>query len=233
MFAFLKNNYEIIEKNLCYSRANGLYCGRCPNSGLWLQVDASRRRNDPHKRAKAPVSMVRLRGKSGRRYSAERGSSGEHTLRSEPSCRRVWGQRPGQPKTEIKISNSRREKHIMYEDRTLVCRDCGKEFIFSAGEQEFYARNAVARNAGRHARTQRAVSSARCSTPSARHAASPPRCRSSRETTSRSIAPSALHSAAADKNLSKECGQTNLSASFFVFLSSFSLPFRRFDALYR
>ncbi len=27
----------------------------------------------------------------------------------------------------------------MYEDKTLVCRDCGKEFIFSAGEQEFYA----------------------------------------------------------------------------------------------
>lgn len=27
----------------------------------------------------------------------------------------------------------------MYEDKTLVCKDCGKEFIFSAGEQEFYA----------------------------------------------------------------------------------------------
>ncbi len=27
----------------------------------------------------------------------------------------------------------------MYEDKTIVCRDCGKEFIFSAGEQEFYA----------------------------------------------------------------------------------------------
>lgn len=26
----------------------------------------------------------------------------------------------------------------MYEDRTLVCKDCGKEFIFTAGEQEFY-----------------------------------------------------------------------------------------------
>ncbi len=24
------------------------------------------------------------------------------------------------------------------EDKTLVCADCGKEFIFSAGEQEFY-----------------------------------------------------------------------------------------------
>lgn len=26
----------------------------------------------------------------------------------------------------------------MYEDKTLVCKDCGNEFIFSAGEQEFY-----------------------------------------------------------------------------------------------
>jgi len=27
----------------------------------------------------------------------------------------------------------------MFEDKTLVCKDCGKEFIFTAGEQEFYA----------------------------------------------------------------------------------------------
>jgi len=27
----------------------------------------------------------------------------------------------------------------MYEDKTLVCKDCGQEFIFTAGEQEFYA----------------------------------------------------------------------------------------------
>ena len=27
----------------------------------------------------------------------------------------------------------------MYEDKTLICKDCGKEFIFSAGEQAFYA----------------------------------------------------------------------------------------------
>ncbi|MCR5040941.1 MAG: zinc-ribbon domain containing protein [Clostridia bacterium] len=27
----------------------------------------------------------------------------------------------------------------MYEDKTLICKDCGKEFIFTAGEQEFYA----------------------------------------------------------------------------------------------
>ncbi|MGI6358578.1 MAG: zinc-ribbon domain containing protein [Bacillota bacterium] len=27
----------------------------------------------------------------------------------------------------------------MYTDKTLTCRDCGKEFTFTAGEQEFYA----------------------------------------------------------------------------------------------
>lgn len=27
----------------------------------------------------------------------------------------------------------------MYQDKTLVCKECGQEFIFTAGEQEFYA----------------------------------------------------------------------------------------------
>ena len=27
----------------------------------------------------------------------------------------------------------------MYEDKTIMCKDCGKEFIFTAGEQSFYA----------------------------------------------------------------------------------------------
>ena len=27
----------------------------------------------------------------------------------------------------------------MYEDKTLTCKDCGQEFVFTAGEQEFYA----------------------------------------------------------------------------------------------
>jgi len=27
----------------------------------------------------------------------------------------------------------------MYEDKTMICKDCGAEFIFTAGEQEFYA----------------------------------------------------------------------------------------------
>jgi len=27
----------------------------------------------------------------------------------------------------------------MFEDKTLVCKDCGSEFVFTAGEQAFYA----------------------------------------------------------------------------------------------
>jgi CxxC-x17-CxxC domain-containing protein len=27
----------------------------------------------------------------------------------------------------------------MFQDKTLVCKDCGEEFIFTVGEQEFYA----------------------------------------------------------------------------------------------
>ncbi len=27
----------------------------------------------------------------------------------------------------------------MYQDEKLICEDCGKEFDFTAGEQEFYA----------------------------------------------------------------------------------------------
>ena len=27
----------------------------------------------------------------------------------------------------------------MYEDKTLKCKECGADFIFTAGEQEFYA----------------------------------------------------------------------------------------------
>ena len=28
---------------------------------------------------------------------------------------------------------------VMYEDESLICEDCGKEFVFTVGEQEFYA----------------------------------------------------------------------------------------------
>ena len=32
----------------------------------------------------------------------------------------------------------------MYQDKTLVCKDCGCEFVFTAGEQEFYAEKGFA-----------------------------------------------------------------------------------------
>lgn len=32
----------------------------------------------------------------------------------------------------------------MFEDKTLVCKDCGAEFVFTAGEQEFYAEKGFA-----------------------------------------------------------------------------------------
>ena len=34
---------------------------------------------------------------------------------------------------------SQREVTSMYEDKTLICKECGAEFVFTAGEQEFYA----------------------------------------------------------------------------------------------
>jgi hypothetical protein len=30
------------------------------------------------------------------------------------------------------------EVFVMFEDKVLQCRDCGVEFVFSVGEQEFY-----------------------------------------------------------------------------------------------
>ncbi|MDQ7093587.1 zinc-ribbon domain containing protein [Desulfosporosinus sp. PR] len=32
----------------------------------------------------------------------------------------------------------------MYEDKTLICKECGREFIWTAGEQEFYAEKGFA-----------------------------------------------------------------------------------------
>ena len=37
----------------------------------------------------------------------------------------------------------------MFEDKTLVCKDCGQEFVFTAGEQEFYATRGFQNEPGR------------------------------------------------------------------------------------
>ena len=39
---------------------------------------------------------------------------------------------------------------MTFEDKTLVCKDCGKEFIFSAGEQEFRDKRRRNRDGGEH-----------------------------------------------------------------------------------
>ncbi|MGI6173341.1 MAG: zinc-ribbon domain containing protein [Christensenellales bacterium] len=37
----------------------------------------------------------------------------------------------------------------MFEDKTLVCRECGAEFVFSASEQQFYADKGFQNEPGR------------------------------------------------------------------------------------
>jgi len=44
----------------------------------------------------------------------------------------------------------------MFEDKTLVCRDCGKEFIFTASEQQFYADKGFQNEPGRCLECRRA-----------------------------------------------------------------------------
>ncbi len=62
---------------------------------------------------------------------------GSKWLMSERSSRRLWGQRPGQP---IKAAHYNSGGIIrLFEYKTLVCKECGNEFVFTAGEQEFYA----------------------------------------------------------------------------------------------
>lgn len=38
---------------------------------------------------------------------------------------------------------------MSYVDKTLTCRDCGQNFTFSAGEQEFYAQRGLTNEPGR------------------------------------------------------------------------------------
>ena len=38
---------------------------------------------------------------------------------------------------------------MAFEDKTLVCRDCGQQFTFTAGEQEFYESRGLLNEPGR------------------------------------------------------------------------------------
>ncbi len=38
----------------------------------------------------------------------------------------------------VNIFKTRKEVNQMFEDKNLTCKECGGEFVFTAGEQEFY-----------------------------------------------------------------------------------------------
>lgn len=86
----------------------------------------------------------------------------------------------------------------MYEDKTLICKECGKEFVFTAGEQEFYASKGFENEpqrckACRRTARMRQSRNVRCTRLSAPPAARKQPFPSSRVRTVRSIAASALH----------------------------------------
>jgi CxxC-x17-CxxC domain-containing protein len=50
---------------------------------------------------------------------------------------------------------------VNYADRTLTCRDCGRDFTFTAGEQEFYASRGFTNEPGRCPECRAAYKAAR------------------------------------------------------------------------
>jgi len=50
---------------------------------------------------------------------------------------------------------------MSFEDKTLVCRDCGSEFVFTAGEQEFYAQKGFTNQPSRCPDCRRSAKAAR------------------------------------------------------------------------
>ncbi len=53
----------------------------------------------------------------------------------------------------------------MFQDRTLTCRDCGDPFVFSSGEQEFFASKGLANEPQRCASCRAAAKRSRTSAP--------------------------------------------------------------------
>src|SRR6267142_1321140 len=49
---------------------------------------------------------------------------------------RVYLHQPG--RTDIERQSVLEETQVSFADKTLTCRDCGQEFVWTAGEQEFY-----------------------------------------------------------------------------------------------
>ena len=82
----------------------------------------------------------------------------------------------------------------MFEDKTLICKDCGKEFVFTAGEQEFYAEKGFQNEPLRckDCRNRQFAKTAKCIQLFAQAAAKKLRFRSFRRTTDRFTAANAL-----------------------------------------
>ena len=115
----------------------------------------------------------------------------------------------------------------MFQDKTIVCKDCGQEFTFTANEQEFFAEKGFTnepqrckpcRDARKGASNNRRAASARCLTLYALPAAVPAKFRSSPVQTVRSTA------AIASVNNSQP---TRPSGRVFVFCSGRLRPAKR------
>ena len=157
--------------------------------------------------------MVRSRCKSVRDHP--RGGSEGAERAEQSSRRRVWGQRPGQP-GEFNLSTLWGFL-IMYEDKTLVCKDCGAEFVFTAGEQEFYAEKGFQNEPTRCPAALPAVR-ARCMMPSVLNAESPLRFPSSPERIGPFTAASALPPAADNRKSAGKARKSDCSSGLFTCL---------------
>ena len=83
------------------------------------------------------MSMVRFRSKSDRDFPREQREGAEAQSKAPVGECGVKDQVSRLSPKSIYLFQG--VKFTMYQDKTLVCRDCGKEFVFTAGEQEFYA----------------------------------------------------------------------------------------------
>lgn len=88
-------------------------------------------------------AVERQKGLSRRVHS---GANSDRSSTSDPSSRsaplvvtQISASRRPRPSNSDRACESRRHRTRVYADKTIPCRDCGMDFVFSAGEQEFYA----------------------------------------------------------------------------------------------
>src|SRR5207237_9187868 len=95
-------------------------------------------------RSREPTSPPRLPpGCRGRRRSAPPTTHWNGSER--PSIPRAFGPKaytekaPWLARTNMSGPRALEDDPVSFQDKTLTCKDCGQEFIWTAGEQEFYA----------------------------------------------------------------------------------------------